>query len=135
MGMPAIANPNMLYYLAIWEEMLSAFLGWSREQVIGWATEAGKLDYMADPDDIFYHETPQYWIKHLLVPDELRRRLPAAEVNGIERRILAAFNDEHHYEFPVGTDWRPFREQIQCILAEYGASLDGDELPGATGSV
>jgi hypothetical protein len=122
--MPTTVNPNMAYYLAIWGEMLSTFLGWSDEQVMQWARQTGKLEFMNDPEDIFYHETPQYWIKDLLVPAGLRGRLTVAELIDLEGRILAAFADEHHYEFPVGTDWRPYREKIECILREYGASLD-----------
>jgi hypothetical protein len=122
-------NPNMAYYLSIWQEMLAIFLGWSAEQVLQWAERTGKLGYMADPDDLFYHETPQYWVKSLLVPDELRGRLSTVEAIGLEQRILAAFKDVHHYEFPLGTDWRPFRKKVEHILNEYGASLGR---PGAT---
>lgn len=124
MSTPIAVNPNATYYLQIWREMLSALLGWSDEQVMQWVRETKKLQYMADPEDIFFHETPQYWIIPVLVPDELRRRLSAADVRNVEVRILGAFNDSHHYEFPPGTDWLPFREKIECILHEYGAHLD-----------
>jgi hypothetical protein len=30
---------------------------------------------------------------------------------------------EHRYHFPLDTDWRPYREKIARILAEYGAAL------------
>lgn len=128
MGTRSAMNPNMAYYLAIWQEMLAVFLGWSAEQVLQWAEETGRVGYMTDPDDLFYHETPQYWIKSLLVPDELRGRLSTFEAIGLEQRILAAFKDEHHYEFPLGSDWRPFRRKIERVLNEYGASLDRPEV-------
>lgn len=124
MGAAATTNPNMTYYLLMWKEMLPALLGWDEERAVHWVKDTGLWDYMTDPNDILYHETPQYWIKHLLVPDELRRRLSTSDVIGLELRILAAFREEHHYEFPVGTDWRPFRKKIERILSEYGASLE-----------
>jgi hypothetical protein len=128
MDTPAAANPNMAYYLTTWNEMLGTLLGWSEQQVMQWARDTGKLDFMADPGDIFFHETPQYWVKYLLVPEELKRRLPSDEWIRIANRILAAL-EQGPYEYPPGTDWRPFRKKVEHILNEYGASLDR---PGAS---
>ncbi len=111
------------YYLDMWKEMLGEFLGWSESQVMQWAQEKGIIVFLEDPDDIFYHQTPQYWITHLLVPDELKARLSNLELIDLEGRIVEAFKDEHFYHFPTGTDWRPFRAKIERILGEYGARL------------
>jgi hypothetical protein len=126
--MSAVSGPdtdhaNKRYYLAIWQEMLREFLGWSESRVLEWARETGKLDYLSDPEDIFYHETPQYWVKRLLVPDALRAALSNPELIDLEARLLGAFADEHHFAFPLETDWRPYRAKVERILAEYGEGL------------
>lgn len=120
MGRP---DSNKAYYLDMWTEMLSAFLGWPPAKVMEWAGEAISLDRMDDPADLYYHESPQYWIKDLLIPAPLRQRLSDHDLAVLRARLLDAFADEHYYHFPRGTDWRPFRQRIDAILAEYGARL------------
>lgn len=124
MATTVATNEHMAYYLTTWNEMLAAFLGWSEDDVLEWARRTGKLKYLADPDDIFYHQTPQYWVVNVLIPEHLDLQLSQAVLQALRNRIIAAFNDEHHYEFPPGTDWRPYREKVERILAEYGARLD-----------
>lgn len=109
------------YFIETWKGMLRVFLGWSDRDVMRWA--ARFHEFMDNPDDIFYHESPQYWIKRLLIPEELRVRLTLHDLIRLEGRILAAFNDEHHYYFPLAIDWRPYRSKIDSILSEYGAHL------------
>ena len=116
-------DTNKAYYLDIWTEMLCAFLGWSPSEVMAWAREAIYLDQMDDPHDLYYHETPQYWIRGLLIPAPVREGLSDKGVAMLRSRILAVFADEHHYEFPRGTNWRPFRQRIDDILAEVGGKL------------
>jgi hypothetical protein len=119
-------NDNKQYYLDIWIEMFRELLGWSEEETIRWAsrwTDERGIDPLDDPEDIFYHETPQYWAIDLLIPDACKDRLSHGEWLDLRQRILAAFWDEHRGEFPRGTDWRPYRAKVERILAEYGASL------------
>jgi hypothetical protein len=116
-------NENMAYYLTTWNEMLATFLGWSEDDVLRWARDSRKLEFMADPEDMFYHETPQYWATNQLIPSELKERLSKFDLQDLRNRIIDAFWDEHHYEFPPGTDWWPFRDKVERILAEYGANL------------
>lgn len=123
MNQPFVIADYKQYYLDTWRELLATFLGWSPLQVRRWAEESGALGFLEDPGDLFYHETPQYWIKHLLVPETLKETLSAGEVIDLEARILEAFWDEHRFHFPPGTDWRPYREKVERILAEYGAAL------------
>lgn len=134
MATTVATNPNMAYYLTTWTEMLSIFLDWSEEDVTRWAQETGILGYLADPEDMFYHETPQYWAADLLIPSDLTERLSGADLQTLRNRIIVAFKDEHHYEFPPGTDWRPFRDKIERILAEYGASLPRSTKPDGRGA-
>ncbi len=129
MGTTVATNENMAYYLTTWNEMLATFLGWSEEDVLQWARRTGKLTYLADPEDMFYHETPQYWATNVLIPDDLKEQLSGADLQALRNRIIDAFWDDHHYEFPPGTDWRPFRDKIERILAEYGTCLDRSKMP------
>lgn len=126
MSPQTVYNDNKRYYLSIWKEMFRAFLGWSEAETMRWAerwkTPEGH-NPLDDPEDIFYHETPQYWAVQTLIPDALKARLATRQLLDLERQILLAFQDEHRYEFPPGTDWRPYREKVERILAEYGAAL------------
>lgn len=126
MSPQTVYNYNKQYYLTIWAEMFRAFLGWSEAETLRWVerwkSPEGR-DPLDDPEDIFYHETPQYWAAQTLIPAPLQARLSKRELLDLERRILLAFQDEHHYEFSPGTDWWPYREKVERILAEYGAAL------------
>lgn len=119
-------NYNKRYYLDIWTELFREFLGWSSEETIRWAnrwTDAAGDDPLDDPDDIFYHQTPQYWAIDSFIPARCKERLSHAQWLDLRQRLLDVFWDEHRGEFPLGTDWRPYREKVERILAEYGASL------------
>ncbi len=116
-------NYNKQYYLSVWKEMLKEFLGWSEVDVIHWAKETWTEEVLDNPDDIFYHQTPQYWITYLLIPASLKTRLSSEECIEFEQRLLLAFKDKHHYNFPEDTDWRPYKARIEQILSEYGERL------------
>ena len=110
-------------YLAAWVEMLGAFLGWSEEQVLSWARSGVKWTALDDPHDIIYHESPYYWMKHLLIPTELQQRLSPEELRRLESRLWTALQDKARYMFPPDTDWHPLKHKISLVLAEYGAQL------------
>ncbi len=119
-------NANKEYYLATWTAMFREILGWSAEETARWAarwTDQDGSDPLDDEDDIFYHETPQYWARSALIPDTLRDRLPGGAWLELWERVLEVFWDEHRGEFPPDTDWQPYRERVERILADYGASL------------
>ncbi|HEX5503360.1 MAG TPA: hypothetical protein VFW96_12115 [Thermomicrobiales bacterium] len=126
MDEPFIITDYKQYYLDTWVAMFREFLGWSEAETLRWAErwkEPDGVDPLDDTGDIFYHESPQYWAKHTLVPARLKETLSAGELIDLEARILDAFWDEHRFHFPPGTDWRPYREKVERILAEYGAVL------------
>lgn len=119
-------NDNKQYYLDIWKEMFRAFLGWSEEETLRWAgrwVDENGIDPLDNPEDIFYHETPQYWVKRTLIPDTLKKQLSTSELLDLDDKLRRVFWDEHRGEFTRRTDWRPHREKVERILAEYGASL------------
>ncbi len=111
------------YYLNTWKHMLHEFLGWPESTVIDWAQKTGRMRFLDDPDDIFYHESPQYWITDTLIPEPLRARLSTLELIDLQHRLLSAFNDENHFTFPEDTDWIPYRAKLEQILGEYGERL------------
>ncbi len=63
------------YYLGIWRAMLRAILQWPAEESMAWIKDHIDVDSLDDPHDLYYHETPQYWILSALVPTSLRQRL------------------------------------------------------------
>jgi hypothetical protein len=118
---------NKDYYIAIWEEMLRSLLGWPRARVLEWVDdfeqEVGE-PFLDNPNDIFYHKSPQDWAVGLLIPRSLRDRLSPSEWLDLEARLLEALRDERYYwDVPIGTDWEPFKAKVEQVLSEYGASL------------
>ncbi len=116
-------NPLKEYYLNAWKCMLREFLGWPESSVTDWVRQTGKARFLDDPDDIFYHENPQYWITNILIPEEVKARLSTLEFIELQHRLIAAFKDENHFSFPDDTDWGPYRNKLERILNEYGAHL------------
>jgi len=116
-------NPLKKYYLNAWKGMLREFLGWSESSVIDWVRQTGKARFLDDPDDILYHENPQYWITDTLIPEDVKARLSTLEYIELQHRLAAAFKDENHFPFPVDMDWRPYRSKLERILNDYEAHL------------
>ncbi|MGN6672493.1 MAG: hypothetical protein ACTHMA_04280 [Thermomicrobiales bacterium] len=124
MNQPFVITTTMWqYYLATWQAMFREFFGWSDAETLRWAEQWQTVADVADPDDIFYHESPQYWARNLFISDDLRARLAHEDLLDLQQRLRLAFWDEQRYHFPLDTDWRPYREQVARILAEYGAAL------------
>jgi hypothetical protein len=111
------------YYLSIWKGILLEFLGWSENQVIDWVARSGKMEYLNNPNDIFYHQTPQYWVANALIPDTLRMRLSETDLLQLRQEIFLAFNDDNHYAFSIDTDWSLYKSKVNHILNKYGEYL------------
>jgi hypothetical protein len=107
------------YYIRTWHEMLSAFLGWTDQQTERWLEAHIVLNEMDNPDDLYYHESPQYWVLSALIPESLQGRLAPKQCAELRSRLLLAFKDEHFYWFPLGSNWLPFKEKVEEILREY----------------
>ncbi len=117
----AYRNDNEEYYMETWKRLLGVFLGWSDLQVIEWA--AWCVEYMGDPLDLLYHAPPHYWVRSLFVDQTVRNRLSHDGQLDLDSRLVAAFDDEHRFDFPLDTDWRPYKAKVEDILSEYGAHL------------
>ena len=109
-------NPMKDYYLQTWKTLLAEFLGWSEAQMLEWADATGKLEYLSDPDDLLYHQTPLYWATNLLVPTEFKERLSSSELGSLKQQIMLAFNDNYNYNFPLDIDWKPYKARVAEIL-------------------
>lgn len=109
------------YHLDIWTGLLHEALGWSEEQVTRWA--ARYREYLTDPDDIIYHANPIHWATWVLVPDALGDRLAPHQRANLEQKIRAVYHDEPPQGFDRNTDWKPYRERIEHVLAAYGEHL------------
>lgn len=123
MNVQSSSNYNKHYYLETWKGLLWQFLAWPERRVIEWVHESGTIDFLDDPNDIYFHQTPQYWIISLLIPSSLKNRLSASELNDLQGRILTVFKDERNFRFPADTDWTPYRPKVDEILAQYGEHL------------
>jgi hypothetical protein len=123
MGTEGLGNmpDSALHFYGIWKGILSELLGWSEEETHQWATKFE--EYLQDSHDIFFHRPPQYWLTWVLIPDSLKQRLKKLEVVDLERRLVEEFGGDKVYDMPLDTDWKPYREKVQGLLAEYGAEL------------
>lgn len=117
----AYRNASEEYYIESWKNLLGALLGWSEDLVLHWAARFEK--YMGDPWDILYHRSPPYWIASLLIPAQLLARLQGLERVDLEQRIVAALEDGRLGNIPIDSDWLPYRDKVNRILADYGARL------------
>src|SRR5436305_1335345 len=111
------------YYLLIWKNLFREFLGWTEKETLDWAEKTGKLAFLADPDDMIYHQIPQYWAIQALVPNTLKNKLPALELADLKSRMLTALLTENKFFPSEDTDWEPYRQKIEQILGEYNENL------------
>jgi hypothetical protein len=118
-----IDNKIAKYYLLIWKKLFKEFLGWTEKETIDWAEKTGKRENLANPDDLIYHQSPQYWAIHTLLPDTLKNELPPLELIDLKSRLLDALEDETGFFPSEETNWKPFREKIEHILSEYNEKL------------
>lgn len=110
------------YYLATWREMLCALLGWSERDVLQWATETGKLQYLDNSDDALYHEEPTYWAGDLLIPNALWQELAPLQRVLIRRDLLQALGHGQQYA-PASVNWHTRRSGVEKVLNGWGAEL------------
>ena len=97
-------------------------LGWSDAYVLHWISQHWAT-FLERPDDLFYNQPPQYWAAPYMIPEGLKARLSSSELVVVRQQIVAAFDDNHHFDFPIDTDWSPYRNKIDAILSHYGMHL------------
>jgi len=105
------------YYFAIWKGMFRAVLGWSEPQTEEWARRYP--EFLSDPNDIMFHETPIYWAALALIPGSLRGRLNDRELLEMKHKIVSAPHSDPDDADPATINWEPFRQEVEQILAEY----------------
>ena len=109
-------GPRGEFYLQTWTHLLYDLSDWSKADVLAWAERSGMLAWLADPDDIVYNQTPQYWATPHLIPPALDDRLDPAERVELRARILDVLG---HNEVSADTDWRSFRPEVAELIRAY----------------
>ena len=109
-------------YLAVWANILSVFLNWPQDRIHRWTRrwEDGLNYETPESGGTFYHETADYYVVPLLIPDALRSRLTGIEQVHLEGRIGRAITfGNSRFEFEDHHDSRTAKERVEAILAEY----------------
>ena len=115
-----VYESNRTYYMRVWTDVLHVFNNWSATDVEEWLQSNGWLEDMDNPDDWLYHRSPLYWIRYLLIPDQLKSRLSHEGQSALADQILVVFHDDIPFEFPPDTDWAPYRANVQRLLDANG---------------
>jgi hypothetical protein len=109
------------YYLISWVRLLHTLLDWSETQVLDWVHTSGFWEHVHDPDDIMFHGSPSYWVRHLLVPEALRAQLPHERWLDLLRDLQGLFAEEDRrpQRDPTAIDWQRFKAPYAQLLAVY----------------
>jgi hypothetical protein len=114
-------------YLRAWSNILSVFLGWTKERIDRWAStwEEGLNSSASEIKGWFYHETAEYYVVPFLIPDTLRRRLTPIELNHLGERLQRAITlGNSRIEFADDYDWYAAKGRVEAVLGEYGERLE-----------
>jgi hypothetical protein len=110
------------YYFNVWKGVLGSVLGWDDQRIREWSEQ--KWDEIADPPiEAFYRESPTYWCVMEFIPKNFEQSLTKLEFMRVKQRLALAFGDDDRSTFSADTDWRPVKDEVNRILAEYGGRL------------
>lgn len=111
------------WYLTEWKFILSNLLNWSEKQIINWANENHSED-LKGKNFIFTHETPSYYITHLLASNRTLTKMSSNErdifLSRLEQAIRnksISINDVPDY------NWNAAKNRVNEVLKEIGESL------------
>src|SRR4051812_47119164 len=97
MKIGSINNEMGRHYVQTWIKAMQVFLGWSKQQTIHWA-EKWK-ESLNDPDEMFYNETPTWYITTLLIPESIRTGLSGVDKILVRRILLGLIqNDDSFFD-------------------------------------
>jgi hypothetical protein len=102
-----------------WRLLLTNLLGWSEDQMSDWI---GKWCDRLGPDGIgvLMHETAQYYVAPLLVPQEVWLRLSRGESNMLIAMLDGAIRSTDSTPMTSNQfDWRAAKARIDLILSRY----------------
>lgn len=94
-------------YLSVWKKALTVLLGWSEDQIERWS-ECYRRD-LDDPDSMFYHEPPLYYVVPLLIPRRLAWRLSHRDEMRLFERLMSALE---------GGDWTGLPPELARLKEE-----------------
>lgn len=110
------------HYIAVWKGMLSEFLGWSDGQTMVWAHRF--LNNFDDPENMIYHEGPQFYVTDLLIPERLKLRLSKLEQIELRKEIAYVLGgDQFGFVFPDEVDWNHYKKKVNDVLAKFDEHL------------
>ena len=106
-------------YLAVWKRLLNDILGWSEPEVLAWAKKYD--NYLKNPEDIFYHEDPQYWVVSALVPTAVNERLSPGQRSRLRKEILDVLGVKMYLADYLDVDWKHYKDSIDVIVEKYAS--------------
>ena len=115
MKIEAIKNEAGRFYVQIWLNALHELLGWTKEQTLNWA-EKWEND-LNNPDCLFFHEPPLYYILNLLIPKKLEEKC-SGELPKLKRVLLLVIENTasfDRYQNPK-FDWKLAKQRIETFL-------------------
>lgn len=110
------------YYFQVWSALLGSVLGWSNDQIAAWS-EAKWNEIAEPPTEAFYRESPTYWCVMEFIPKDFEQNLSKLEYMRVKQRLALVFGDDDYSVISPDRDWRPVKDQVNKILAEYGGWL------------
>ena len=109
-------------YFRFWRAGYQTLLSWSDDRVSQWV-EQWRVRLNHEHDALF-NDTPAYIMAPMLIPEELKRRLPSDEHLRLVKKIRDALNTPDGFpEQNADYDWREAAERVRTILREYGSGL------------
>lgn len=123
-------------YLRTWVAGLRALLGWPPERTLEWAEKWS--DDLRDRSMRFYHDQPEYWMIHTLIPEWLMEKFRSDRRAGrdpgdysyadLHKRLINAILVDEHREFKFveeydDRDWAEARRRVRAVLRDFGADL------------
>jgi hypothetical protein len=102
-------NPEKSRYIGIWREILVSGMLWTEQQFMDWLRRTRFEERLDDPDDMLYHQPPQFWTIGALTNDSAGPGLDPPRL----RQLRTELNDLlDSVDFGPGVDWAEFRERV-----------------------
>ena len=112
------------YYLRVWKSIFGELLGWSEEEVLRWAEQKDWLRYLENENDMIYHEPPQYWVVHSLLPEHLQSTLRGIPLVEAHQKLMAALDRNiPHLVWPKEPSWPHLRKNVEQVIIECERNL------------
>ncbi len=116
-------NDSHARYIEIWNAIFYTLVNWSSERVLKWADEK-YTQYLIDPNDMFYHESPLYWATDTLVSELITGKMNSRDRIDLSHSMLDAYWDLYHDMYTLPKDLIPFKIQVELIIKQYHEKIN-----------